>query len=109
MIDKKVIEKCIKDTVLKCHNGKCEDCKYYKYKTWCLTIMQTDNIYEAIKGYAMNKKQINDMLKAERKLAINNYLKIAIERLDKSNYFSYLDKVYIDCMLRDCVKEIIND
>lgn len=57
----------------------------------------------------MDKKQINDMLKVERKLAINNYLKIVIERLDKSNYFSYLDKVYIDCMLRDCVKEIIND
>ena len=57
----------------------------------------------------MNTKQINDMLKVERKLAINNYLKKVIERLDKSNYFSYLDKVYIDCMLRDCVKEIIND
>ena len=57
----------------------------------------------------MNTKQINDMLRAERKLAINNYLKIVIERLDKSNYFSYLDKVYIDCMLKDCVKEIIND
>lgn len=57
----------------------------------------------------MNTKQINDMLKVERKLAINNYLKKVIERLDKSNYFSYLDKVYIDCMLRDCVKEIINE
>ena len=57
----------------------------------------------------MNTKQINDMLRAERRLAINNYLKVAKERLDKSNYFSYLDKVYIDCMLRDCVKEIIND
>ena len=57
----------------------------------------------------MDKKQINDMLKAERRLAINNYLKVAKERLDKSNYFSYLDKVYIDCMLKDCVKEIIND
>ena len=57
----------------------------------------------------IDKKQINDMLRAERKLAINNYLKKVIERLDKSNYFSYLDKVYIDCMLRDCVKEIIND
>ena len=56
----------------------------------------------------MDKKQINDMLKAERRLAINNYLKVAKERLDKSNYFSYLDKVYIDCMLKDCVKEIIN-
>ena len=57
----------------------------------------------------MNTRQINDMLKVERKLAINNYLKKVIERLDKSNYFSYLDKVYIDCMLRDCVKEIINE
>ena len=57
----------------------------------------------------IDKKQINDMLKAERKLAINNYLKVAKERLDKSYYFSYLDKVYIDCMLKDCVKEIIND
>ena len=57
----------------------------------------------------MNTKQINDMLKAERRLTINNYLKVAKERLDKSNYFSYLDKVYIDCMLKDCVKEIIND
>ena len=109
MISKKVIAKCLKDAVLECHNMDCRKCKYYMYKEWCLVYMQTDKIYETIKGYAMNKKQINDMLKAERKLAINNYLKIVIERLDKSNYFSYLDKVYIDCILRDCVKEIIND
>ena len=109
MLSKEVIAKCLKDTVLECQSKKCIDCKYYKDETWCLVEMQTDKIYEEIKGYAMDKKQINDMLKAERKLAINNYLKIVIERLDKSNYFSYLDKVYIDCMLRDCVKEIIND
>ena len=109
MLSKKVIIKCLKDAVLECQNKNCIDCKYYKDKMWCLVKMQTDKIYETIKGYAMNKKQINDMLRAERRLAINNYLKVAKERLDKSNYFSYLDKVYIDCILKDCVKEIIND
>lgn len=55
----------------------------------------------------MNKKQINDMLKAERVLAINNYIKIVGEKLKNVKYFNYLDKVCIICLLKDYAQEII--
>lgn len=102
MINKKVIEKCLKDTVLECHKGSCRDCKYYKDKTWCLVRMQTDKIYEAIKMESFNINIFGKykVIKQGEYSYIDEYGDIAKEK------YNHIDKVDGGILI-DFIKDIL--
>ena len=107
MINKKVIEKCLKDTVFECNEGNCRDCKYYKDKTWCLVRMQTDKIYKTVKEMntmrnidGQTNRAVKEFAKRLRIKAINKYT---------SNYWAGAMDIILVREIDELLKECKND
>lgn len=104
MLSKKVIAKCLKDTVLECHSTDCKKCKYHKYNEWCLSYMQTDKICEAIKIKSFNINIFGKykFVRQGKYSYIDEYGNIVEEK------YNHTDKISGDRII-DFIKLLVNE